>query len=128
MVLGAHEPGLGHSSCCPRWDDERVDALLSQLFSTPAPTPVVASPRFSGLAVVAGAILCLAVAVPLLATAVTDAEPTNRLARWVGPHPAFEESIDLASSEEASTESDESESEESSDTPAGEASEESAST
>lgn len=112
----------------PRWDDERVDALLSQLFSTPAPVPAAPPRRFSGVAFVAGAILCLTVAVPLLATAVSDSEPTNRLARWIGPHPAFEESIDLASSEDSSTETEESDSEESSDAATGEASEESAST
>lgn len=112
----------------PRWDEERVDALLSQLFSAPAPTVTVPPRRFSGLVGIAGVIACLGVVIPILATAVSDEEPSNRLARWVGHHPAFEESIDLAASDESSAESEESESEESSETPAGESSDESAST
>ena len=112
----------------PRWDDKRVDALLSQLFSASTPAPTAPTRRFTGIVVVAGAILSLAVVVPLLATAVSDSEPTNQLVRWVGHHPAFEESMDLASSDEASSDTEESESDESTEAPAGDASEESAST
>ncbi len=112
----------------PRWDDERVDALLSQLFSAPAPAVTAPPRRFSGLLVVAGAIVCLGAVVPILATAVSDAEPSNRLARWVGHHPAFEDSIDLASSDESASESEESENEESSESPVVESTDEAAST